>query len=138
MSNLADKELVEGPQKVLSRPSRRPLARLPQRGRFVLGPCNPSLGTAPQRRPSTWAGSWAAARCQRYPPGVHAPSPRTRCGVPGVISTGRFGHPLRGRDEVQSPRLYPFRKWAVSHRPHLVRLTLIALAKADTCTGKGS
>lgn len=50
-SDLADKEHPEGPQKVISRLSRSPLARLPQRGRFVLGPCNPFLGTAPQRRP---------------------------------------------------------------------------------------
>lgn len=49
--DLADKEHPEGPQKVISRLSRSPLARLPQRGRFVLGPCNPFLGTAPQRRP---------------------------------------------------------------------------------------
>lgn len=99
------------PQKVLSRPSHRPLARLPQRGRFVLGPCNPSLGTAPQRRSLTWAGSWVAARCQRCPPGVHAPSSRTQCGVPGVLSTSRFAQPLGGRGEVRSLRLYPFRKW---------------------------
>lgn len=99
------------PQKVLSRPSRRPLARLPQRGRFVLGPCNPSLGTAPQRWSLTWAGSWVAARCQRCPPGVHAPSPRTRCEVPGVLSTGGFAQPLEGRGEVRSLRLYPSRKW---------------------------
>lgn len=49
--DLADKEYPEGPQKVISRPGCRPLARLPQWGRFVLGPCNPFLGTAPQRQP---------------------------------------------------------------------------------------
>lgn len=48
--DVADKEHPEGPQKVISRPGRRPLARLPQWGRFVLGPCSPFLGTASQLR----------------------------------------------------------------------------------------
>lgn len=63
--DLADRTHPEGPQKVISRPGRRSLTRLPQWGRFVLGPCNLFLGTAPQCRP--WRGLGPAP-----PPGVSA------------------------------------------------------------------
>lgn len=111
--DLADKEHPEGPQKVVSRPSRRPLARLPQRGRFVLGPCNPFLGTAPQRRPESGLGPG-------LPPGVSAgrgvlastaqpPHPLLESwGSP----RGPCGHPRGGwRGEVRNEGLLPFRKW---------------------------
>lgn len=78
--DLADKEHPEAPQKVVCLPSRRPLARLPQRGRFVLGPCNPFLGTAPQRRPERGLGPG-------LPPGVSA-------GRGVLASTPHPPHPL--------------------------------------------
>lgn len=78
--DLADKEHPEGPQKVVSHPSRRPLARLSQRGRFVLGPCNPFPGTAPQRRPESSLGPG-------LPPGVSA-------GRGVFASTAQPPHPL--------------------------------------------
>lgn len=103
--DLADKEHPKGPQKVISRPRRRPLARLPQWGRFVLGPCNPFLGTAPQRRPRRGPGPGP-------PPGVSAgrrvststPRPHTRCWSPGALPAGWGGHPLGWRGEVWTER----------------------------------
>lgn len=135
--DLADKEHPEGPQKVVSRPSRRPLARLPQRGRFVLGPCNPFLGTAPQRRPESGRDlgcrqvSALAAGCSRPPP-----SPHTRCWSPGVLPAGRVAIPggdgegrcgTRGSCRSGSGGLWP---------PHLDGSTSLALAKGGTWEGK--
>lgn len=131
--NLADKDLPEGLQKVISRPSRRPLARLPQRGRFVLGPCNPSPGTAPQRRLCCgWDRgrrqvSALAAGCPRTPPActpVLESSPRAGWAFPrdGEGRCGATGSPPSGSGGV-SP-------------PHLAGPTSPALAKGGTWAGK--
>lgn len=111
--DLADKEHPDGPQKVISRPRRRPLARLPQWGRFVLGPCNPFLGTAPQRRPRRGPGPGR-------PPGVSAgrraststPSPHTRCWSPGPSPRAGAAIPWDGEGRCgRSGGFFPFRKW---------------------------
>lgn len=80
---MADKEYPEGPQKVISRPGRGPLARLPHGGALFSGPVTHSW--EPPRGAGPAAGGAAGRRQVSAPAaGAHGhPSPAPRAGPRG-------------------------------------------------------
>lgn len=105
--DLADKEIRRVPRKCSPAPAAVRWPAFPKGGALFSAPV--TLSWEPPRGSSLlWAETWAAARCQRWPPGahVHPHSPHSRCPSPRVLSSAPCepGRPSPGMERGGADR----------------------------------